>query len=101
MARSKAERPNTVIEDGNRPRMTSKAGRTPVPRTAAAVHAAPPRAGGRQLSPVPLRVWVVASKHKEDQLAGFAAYARTLELGPRTIPEWESAYGAFLSREVK
>jgi hypothetical protein len=55
----------------------------------------------RQLTPVALRVFLTACGIKPVQTAGFAAYAQARQFGPRTMPEWRSAYDEFMRRPVK
>lgn len=89
------------VSDGNRPEEQAQAGEPPdfvvsPPKTTEAVSEAP-----RQLAPVGLTVFVVASGVKADQIAGFKAWATGRAFGPRTIPEWHGALQRFMSQEVK
>lgn len=100
-SRATEERRNTEVldpEEGKAGgRTPSQAPKTPIPK---APEKEPKSPASRQLDPVPLKVWVVASRHKWHQLAGFEARAKTQNLGPLTIPEWERAYQDFLATPV-
>lgn len=99
---------NTRVEDANvpgegsqrRPRTPVSGGEPPSRVASPPVSETTGESGGRQLAPVTLNVWLVASPHRTDQLAGFAAHARSRSLGPRTMPEWQESYEAFMGREV-
>jgi hypothetical protein len=75
-------------------RMPSRAVSAPEPKD-------PASSAGRQLSPVSLKVYLVASGKKWDQMAGFAAWATAQKLTPRTMPAWHKTYEEFLARPVK
>lgn len=49
---------------------------------------------------VGLDVFAVSGAFRPDQIAGFVRYAQIQKLEPRTIPEWRTAYTAFMNRPV-
>ena len=57
-----------------------------------------PKDTGRVLSPVPLKVFLVACGIKSDQTAGFAAYVKRMKFGPRTMPEWQRSFDEFMQK---
>lgn len=97
--RSKRPVINTEVSDGNLPPKSGGSSPSEPPFQPKAEDPAPVKP--RQLQPVPLKVWLVASRHKWDQLAGFEARAKAQGFVPMTIPEWEKAYQDFLVSPMK
>ena len=87
----KRDRRNTQVSDPD------VAGTSPESPPSQVVSHSVSSPAGRQLPLVPLRVWLVASSHKWDQLAGFEQRAKAQGMGPMTIPDWERALEVFLT----
>jgi len=55
----------------------------------------------RQLSAVPLNVFLTMCGAKRDQMAGFRRFAINEKMSPRTVPEWRAAHAAFMKRPTR